>query len=502
VSELRLGARAARSGIVVAGGRIVQGIVSLASVAVLARLLTPSDFGVLAMVLPVALIVDMTINAGLHVAVMHEAQLSDAQVSRLFWIGQRFNALVLAAMALSAPLLAKFYGEPRVTAVALIWTAALAFHGLGAFPEALLKRHIQFGLLTAIEVGAMIVAVAVAIAAAALGWRNIALVLQVVTWNGLRCIGAFAAARWLPSRPRRAVTPDADIDRLVRYGASFGGSRAVYWLGRQADRMVVGYTSGAAILGLYDSARRWSWYPFQELFLSLTDVAIATLSRARLDAVRFRQYCRRGFTAFLALPMPAIAFVGLEADLVVRVLLGERWMAAVPMVRIMCGAAFVDSVGRLTSWLYAAEGRTREQLHWSVVSTAVTLVAVLGAAGKGAVGVTWAFALATIALAVPGIAYCLRTSVLSAADFAAGVWRPVVATLLAASGWVVVRTWLPAAEAMLVRLTVTAIVFGAFYALGWVALPGGWRNVPSFRAEARSAGGEESQSSRSRASSL
>jgi len=467
MTSTELGARAARSGVVVAGGRVVQGVVSLASVAILARLLTPSDFGVLAMVLPVALIVDMTINAGLHVAVMHEARLSASQVSRLFWIGQRFNALILVAMALSAPLLARFYGEPRVTAVALIWTLALAFHGLGAFPESLLKRHIQFGRLTLIEVGAMIVGVAVAITAAMLGYRNVALVLQVVTWSGLRCIGAFVAAKWLPDRPIRSPMPDPEVDRLVRYGASFGGSRAVYWLGRQADRMVVGYVSGAATLGLYDSARRWSWYPFQELFLSLTDVAVASLSRARHDAERFRDYCRRGFAAFLALPMPAIAFVGVEAELVVRVLLGERWLAAVPMVRIMCAAAFVDSIGRLTAWLYAAEGNTKQQLRWSVVSTVVTLGAVLAAARKGTVGVTWAFAGATVLLAAPGVLYCLRTSVLTVQDFVVAVRRPTVATIVAVAAWLLLRDRLPMFDAAPGRLLAAAFVFGCMYALAW-----------------------------------
>jgi polysaccharide transporter, PST family len=102
---------------------------------------------------------------------------------------------------------------------------------------------------------------------------------------------------------------------------------------------------------------------------------VAALSRARYDTERFREYCRRGFTAFLALPLPAIVFVGMEAELVVRVVLGERWLAAVPMVRIMCVAAVFDSVGRLTARLYTAEGHTRQQRRWSVVSTVVTLVA-------------------------------------------------------------------------------------------------------------------------------
>jgi PST family polysaccharide transporter len=436
---------------------VLQGVVSLTSVAILARLLTPSDFGVFAMVLPVALIVGMTLNRGLHVAVMHEARLRPGQVSGLFWIAQRFNVVLLGAMAAAAPLLAMAYRDSRVTVVALLWTAALAFQALGAFPEALLKRELKFGLLAAIELGAMLLGVGAAISAAAAGWTNVALVLQVLVWNAGRCIGANIGARWMPSRPARHHDVDPVIERLVAYGSDFGLARAVYWIGRQFDRMVVGYVGGAASLGFYDGARRWSWYPFQELFLSLTDVVVASLSRARHDGERFREYCRRGFTAFLALPLPAIAFVGLEAEIVVRVLLGEQWIDAVPLVRIMCVAAMFDSVGRLTSWLYVAEGHTRRQLYWSVV------------------GVTMAFAAVTAALVLPGIAYCLGVSVLSTRDFLRAVWRPVVGSIVAGATWVGLREHVARPNATAVELVVAALAFGVIYVVAWVVLPGGRR---------------------------
>jgi PST family polysaccharide transporter len=468
-----LGTRAARSGAIVATGRVLQGVVGLTTATILARLLTPADFGVFAMVLPVALIVTMTINRGLHMAVMHEAELSPAQVTRLFWIAQRFNVLLLGGMALSAPLLARLYREPRVTVVALMWALALVFQSLGVFAEAVLKRQIRFGVLAAIELGTMVVGVTASITAAALGHHNIALVTQVLVWQTLRCVGAYVASQWWPDLPTRAHPPDPTIDRLVRYGSNFGFGRAVYWLGRQVDRMIVGYVSGAAVLGLYDGARRWSWYPFQELFLAMTDVVVSSLSRARSDVTKFREYCRRGFTAFLALPMPAIAFIGLEPELVVRVLLGERWLAAAPMVRIMCGAAFLDSIGRLTSWLNSAEGNTRQQLEWSAVSTVVTLAAVVATARNGAVAVTWAFAIATATLVVPGVIYCLRNSQLRGADFLLAVWRPATSAILAALLWLVLRTALPTPGVLLVRLLVSGIAFVALYVLAWIALPGG-----------------------------
>jgi len=143
------------------------------------------------------------------------------------------------------------------------------------------------------------------------------------------------------------------------------------------------------------------------------------------------------------------------------------------MVRIMCGAALVDSVGRLTGWLYTAEGHTRQQLVWSMVSTGVTVAAVLAAASHGAVSVTWAFAVAVAALAIPGIVYCLRTSLLTGQEFIRAIWRPCVATAVAAGVWMPVRASVTTPNADILALTVDALVFGLIYLAAWVGLPGG-----------------------------
>ena len=96
--------------------------------------------------------------------------------------------------------------------------------------------------------------------------------------------------------------------------------------------------------------------------------------------------------AFLIPPLAVIAFVFVEAEAAVSVLLGDRWLDAIPIVRIMCAAAFFDALSRLTMWLYTAEGRTRQQFHWSAITTPVMLLAVGIGATRGVTGVAWAFA--------------------------------------------------------------------------------------------------------------
>jgi PST family polysaccharide transporter len=241
------------------------GVISLGSVAVLARLLMPSDFGVIAMVMPVTTVASMTMHRGLQFALLHEERLNTSQVSRLYWMALRFNLLLLGGMALLGPLLAACIAN-RVHTVAAIWAGSLAIQSLGTFHEALLKRQLRFGLLTMVNMAGMFAGAVAAIVGATSGGGHLALLLQWVVWDVVRCAGAMTLCRWRPDHHDWSGAAEPVVARLSSYGNHFAMHRGVYWAGRQADRIVVGYIAGAGPLGLYDGARRWSWYAFHELF--------------------------------------------------------------------------------------------------------------------------------------------------------------------------------------------------------------------------------------------
>lgn len=484
-AELRK--RSVRSGIIAAGGRVLQGVISLGSVAVLARLLTPSDFGVIAMVMPVVTVVSMTMYRGLQMALLHEESLTASQVSRMYWIALRFNLVTLSGMALLGPVFAAVYREPRVTMVAAIWALSMAVQSLGGFHESLLKRQLRFGTLTMVNVTGMFAGAVAAIIGASSGLGHLALLLQFVVWDVVRCVGAWILCRWRPDRAEWSSASDPVVSRLSDYGRHFAQHRGVYWIGRQMDRMVVGVIAGAGPLGLYDSARRWSWYAFHELFQSVSDVMVASLSRARSDVERFREFFRHGLMAFLVPPLAVIAFVFVEADAAVRVLLGDRWLDAIPIVRIMCFGAFFDALSRLTMWLYTAEGRTRQQFHWSMVTTPVMLTAIGIGAMRGMMGVAWAFAATTAALMIPTVTYCLRGSAMTPKDFVSMAWRPVTTSVVAGAVLAITHQYLPGARESLTGFFVSVLAYAVFYLVTWLALPGGVNATRTMRDGVRQA---------------
>lgn len=469
-----LGAHSLRAAFIRIAARPLQVALELGSIMILARLLTPEDFGLRAMVFPVTVLVFAVANLGLQPAVIQRENLDHRQLSALFWVALVINAVLLVLMALLAPVLAWFYHDPRVTAITLAWAVSVYVRSLSAFQEALLMRQMRFGAVTSIYLGSLVVGIVVAVAAALRGAGYWALILQVVTSDLISSMAIWLACRWRPSRPElRFASADLGTRAMLSYGANLTGSRVVSWLGHQLDRLLVGYVAGAGVLGLYHNARRWALFPFDQLRMSLSGVVVSALSRARERPQKYRAYCRVGLLPVLSVGMPAVAFVFIEAHDVVLVVLGDQWLEAVPFLRLMCLASFFGSVNMLTKWLYLVEGQMQRQLRWELVHTSVMVAAVVVGAMWGAAGVAVGFALSKFLLAYPTVAYCLRTSLLRFGDFLQIVWRPALASwaaaLLAFFGGSVLLTL----DELLTGLLVKLLGFGTLYVLIWAGLPGG-----------------------------
>lgn len=465
--------RAAASGLIVVAGRTVQIGLRLISIAVLARLLTPEDFGVRALVLPVIVLTNAVINLRLNVAALQHEDLDAEGLGRIFRLSMRFNLLIVIIVAALGPLLGEMYQDARVVAVTAAWAGAIYILNLGAFHEALLKRQMRFGLTTIIETVAMMIGMVVAVLAASLGAGYWALVLDIACIGVVRSIGAWWACPWRPTR-HVSREPDARVTEMVRFGRNLTGFQIVSWVGAQTDRILVGLFGGASVLGLYDGARRWGWLPSVELDAAISDVAISSFSRAQERPAAFQRLVRGAVSAILILALPVTAFIFVEAEGSVRLLFGDQWLGAIPFMRVMCFGAFFAALARPTSWIFKALGRTRRQFRWGLFQTAIILAALLTGSIWGPMGIAVGYAGAHTALAFPTIWFCVRGTPVGLRDYLAAALRPAVAACiagLAAFGSIRMLGDL----GMAAQMTVEFAVFSVLYILTWIALPGGRR---------------------------
>ena len=463
--------RTIASGLAAIVVRTAQSILSLGAAIVLARLLTPGDFGVFAMVLPLGVMAANLSSQCLQTAILQSRDLEDEDLSAFFWFAARVNLLVAGGMVVIGLALAQFYGEPRVRGIAAIWAVLLYAVTLTAFQEARLKRQLRFPTVLFVQFATLVIALTSAVVAAWRGAGYWSLPLQIFVMEVTRAIGILAVGGWWPRRPRPAQ--HGRVNDLRRAWFSLVGLRLATWVNDQPDLLAVGRMGGAPVLGAYDTARRWSWYPFEEPFFALTDVAVASLNRAQGDPPRFRRVVMRAILVMLTISMPAIAFVAAETTTVVVTLLGTKWLPAVPFLRLLCVAAFCGALSRVTTWIPLAQGQTRRLLRWSLYLQAPAIVlAVLAGRHWGASGVAAAIATTACVLVLPGIAYAVHGSAVSLGDVLRAAARPTLASLGAAATVVMVSAVLPEGRGM-ERLAAALALHVAVFAVLWLGMPGG-----------------------------
>lgn len=456
-----------RSGLAALGVRVAQAGLSLIAAIVLARLLTPEDFGVVAMVVPFVILTNSMANQGFQTTLIQAPDLTRPQASTFFWFALRANLLLVAAFIAASFGLSWFYGDPRVVPLAALWGALIWLVTLTAFQEAMLKRQMRFPTVYAIHFASLVVGITSAIIAARLGAGYWAILVQAAMVEVVRGAAIYSISRWKPGRDTSPANP------LRVFWWSLAGFRFASWASEQPDRILVGRLGGAQTLGFYDTAHRWSWYAFAEPFITLSDIAVASLSRVRHDAAQYRLFFAREARAILTLGLPVIAFVGVEPASTLRVLLGPQWGGAVPFVRLLCVAAFFGSFTRLTQWVYFSSGATHRLLRWSLLmQLPVLLISVLLGALAGPRGVAIGYTVASVALAIPSVLWCVRGTPITAGGFLRAAARPVAAALAAALALLLASPLLPQAIGVS-RLLASLALFVTCFVVGWLAAPGG-----------------------------
>ena len=469
-----LGAHTFRSGLAALSVRVAQAVLSLIAAIVLARLLTPEDFGVVAMIVPFVILTNSMGNQGFQTTLIQSHELRPEHASAFFWFAVRANLALTVGLVVMGFVLAWFYGEARVIPLAVAWGLLIWLLTLTSFQEAMLKRDMRFPSVLIIQLAGSVAGIACGIVAARAGARYWAFFIQVLVVEIVRAPCVYLIGGWRPAAPvaPAARADDAEVS-LRSFWRSLAGFRVASWASDQPDRLLVGRLGGARALGIYDTAQRWSSYAFAEPFLSLSDIAVASLSRVRRDPEQYRLFFAREARAILTIGLPVIAFMVVEPASVVRVLLGSQWDAAVPFVRLLGVAAFFGSFTRLTQWVYFSSGTTDRLLRWwLLVQTPVLLASVLAGSSYGPRGVAIGYTAATVTLAIPSLAWCVSGTPLSLVTSLRAAARPTVAALGAALLLAAAAPLLPR-QVGAARLAAALAVYATCFLVGWLIVPGG-----------------------------
>ncbi|ASY65353.1 GumJ protein (plasmid) [Sinorhizobium sojae CCBAU 05684] len=410
---LQFGRLALRGGLVTGGAQAVRMAIQFISVVVLARLLAPEDFGLVASVSPIVAFVGLFQNLGLQQAVIQRKEIGERQLNQVFWISALVGlACTLAVVALS-PAVATFYGDPRMTAITVAAALPLLLGSLASLPLALMNRHLKFGQLALNDVCAAVVGLLVTAVAAWLGMGYWSLVIGPAASAAVALLAAWLSTRWIPGRPEFRIDRD-----IISFGANLTGFNLVNFFSRNLDNILIGKFAGPAELGYYDRAYKLLLFPLQNITQPLSRVMIPLMSRIQEDKARFRDIYLRINWLLAIVTMPGIAALTLAAEPTVGILFGEKWLPVAPIFAWLGIASLMQPVSSTTGWIFICQGETKTMFRWGIYSSLTTVLSFAVGLKWGAVGVAAAYAVSGYLLRVPVLAWLLqRLGPVSAGDF-------------------------------------------------------------------------------------
>ena len=349
----------------------------------LARLLLPADFGLVAMIAPVLSFVQIFNELGLSQATIQRPHISQGQLTALFWINGGIGLVMALAMIAMSPLVAYFYGEPRLTAACMCIGTLLLVSGLSTQQIALMNRRMQFTSLAVIDVACAAVAVVAGVAGALAGMGYWALILMQAANSLTILILSWVLSDWRPSRPRR----EAGVGAMLRFGGHLTSYNLINFAGTNCDSVLIGKLSGSVALGLYDRAFKLVAAPIWQVSLPVDRVATSLLSRLHDSPGRYRDAFGRMLQILLLITVPAVVCVAMAAHTLVPLLLGHAWVAASPIVAALAVATSFAPLSIASYWLFVSQDRAGEQLRYVALKTGIALIALLAGIHWGSLGV-------------------------------------------------------------------------------------------------------------------
>ncbi len=358
-------------------------VVSLVLFAILARLLGPADFGLVALATSFIAILQVFVNSGFSKALIQKRELAPKDASTAFWTSVAISVVIYGALWVAAPWIATILDQPQLGPVLVALGAIIPLSALSRTPAALLAREFAFRKLSVRTIGATLAGAVVALPLALLGAGAWALVAQAIAETAAAVIVLWTSTSW---RPTFTYSLDS-LKSLWRTGVSLLGIELLDAIQSQIDKLVVGVLFSTTDLGIYALAQRLG-VMLQELVSAvITRVSLTTFSRAQDDLGRVSRIFRQLTFATATLSFPVFAIVAALSTQIVPFMFGSGWDAAIPLIWIMAGGWAFAAVAMFDRGALVGTGHAGAAFWLALVQNIISIALVFVFAPLGLIGI-------------------------------------------------------------------------------------------------------------------
>lgn len=367
-------AREALSGVVwTAAERFGLQLIHFAVTIVLARLLTPDDFGLVAMLMIVFAVSGVVVNGGYTAALIREPRITEQDKATAFWLNMLGAVIVYGLIWALAPPIAAFFEQPALLPLTRFMGLSLVFMAPTLVQQAELMHRMAFKRLGLISLAGAVLAGAMAIAAALMGAGVWALAINYVLAAACTSVFLWIAEPWYP---KQWLDPTS-IRKVFGFGSRLAASGLINETFQNVYKAVIGKMFTAATLGFYSQAQTFQRAASQGLVGVLQKVTYPLLATANDDPARLKRGYRKIIQTSSYVIFPAMIGLGLTAEPLLVSLLGEKWQEATPFLQILCVSGALYHLHSINLNVLKVVGRTDLFLRLELIKKAIITVAIV-----------------------------------------------------------------------------------------------------------------------------
>ena len=425
--EENLRERSVRGGVITLTSQGTLFVLQSVFTVTLARILTPSDFGLVAMVTSITGLATAFADMGLSEATIQRKEITHDQVAALFWINVAIGCGLTAVTAALAPVLALFYREPKLVPITLTLSLTFLIGGLRVQADALLKRQMRFSSLAIRDITSWLIALPVCILMALNDFGYWALVAFPLTVNFVQMLLSWLMIRWRPTLPRRGTK----VRSMITFGGNVAASYLIFNLNRSADAVLIGWYWGASPLGLYSRAYNLPMLPVRQLNAPISSVAIPTFSRIQNDPERFARSYLRLTQLMIWVAAPLFGYLFVCAEPIIVLLLGVKWREAAPVFQILAASALGQLLLESIVWLLVSRGQSARLFRVLITISPVIVVGFAIGLPFGIKGVALSASLVLLGLLPLVLSFAFHGTDLTLRRLAQALFLPLMMCLTA-----------------------------------------------------------------------
>lgn len=446
------------------GSTAIVSVLQLIQLAVLARVLEPREFGLVAMIMVVVGFAQAFADMGISNAIIHRQERRPRALSTLFWMNIATGAALTMILLASSPLIVSFYGESQLHQLLPLASLAFLITPVGQQFQILLQQELQFKRLAAVDVVAVAAGLMIAIMTAVADQGAASIIWGQLTLATTKA-AMLAAMGWRRWTPLFLFDPN-----VVREYASFGayqlGDRTLNYFAANVDYILIGRFLGPTTLGIYTIAYQLAMLVVQKINPVVMRVAFPILARLQSNQRQFEAGYLESSKLVAYAVFPLIIGLAATAPIAVPLALGAEWEVAVPLLQVLALVAVFRAVGNVAGLTYLARGRADIGFKWNAATGAINLVVFVAAVQFGVLSLALAFAFVSFLYFLGGRWLMQQVLGISAKKYLAALIPPAVAASAMGVSVILLRLALEATASPPSLSLAILVVLGAFIYLG------------------------------------